>query len=387
MINLPKLAIWMLLLPGLLQAQSTIHTQSLDSLFILGEQSHSDAIVVYQNGTLVKEWFSETGKGKIHLVSATKSVTALIILELVGEGKIRSLDIPIHEFYPEWNQGNKKNITIRHLLNHTSGLQETWEEIGVAPDEVQLALCAELSDIPGTRFRYNSKAPALLAGIVEKVTGRKMDAYSSHLFVTLSIEAEWLKDQAGTPNAAGGLKLSAHDFAKIGQLVINKGRWNGEQLIKPELIDEMLKPGQGFNDLCGLLWWRLPENLTYSIDKEKLKTSELFQIYSKNALQKMRKAKHPYFKTRDECFDYLKAFGFSAPEADAVEKIDQLNVISRNISAKIVGYYAQGGWGQHLVILPEHNIVAVRLKNKSADFNWSTDYFDDFPERTYKLIK
>lgn len=86
-------------------------------------------------------------------------------------GKLTSIDEPVHAFFPEWRQGRKRDITVRMLMEHTSGLQNvpmTTLEIYPSPDFVQLALCAELDAEPGTTFAYNNKAVNLLAGIVER---------------------------------------------------------------------------------------------------------------------------------------------------------------------------------------------------------------------------
>ena len=79
-------------------------------------------------------------------MSATKSIVSLAIGRLIDSGKITSLDQPVSDFYPEWKQGRKKLITVRHLLNHTSGIQNPpiTTEIYASPDFVQLALAAEL---------------------------------------------------------------------------------------------------------------------------------------------------------------------------------------------------------------------------------------------------
>ena len=94
-------------------------------------------------------------------MSATKSVVALAIVLLLDEGKLASLDEPVSNIFAEWKQGRKRDITVRMLLDHTSGLQNVanaGEELEAAPDLVKLALAAELSSDPGTTFSYNTKA-------------------------------------------------------------------------------------------------------------------------------------------------------------------------------------------------------------------------------------
>jgi len=114
----------------------------------------------------------------IQTMSVTKSVVGLVIGRLVTLGKLASIEEPVHALFPEWRQGRKKLITVRMLLEHTSGLQNvpmTVEEIYPSPDFVQLALAAELEAEPGTAFAYNNKAVNLLAGVVERADGRKLE--------------------------------------------------------------------------------------------------------------------------------------------------------------------------------------------------------------------
>jgi CubicO group peptidase (beta-lactamase class C family) len=236
-----------------------INKQALDQLLDAAQKSHTDALVVFKDGKQYDEWYFGKKPGKIEAMSATKSVVNLAIGCLITQGKIKSVDQPVCEFYPEWKQGRKKNITIRHLLNHTSGLQNLPRsdiEIYPSPNFVQLALTAELSDDPGTAFAYNNKAVNLLAGIVQKASGKRMDLYiKDEIFTPLGItDFSWTLDKAGNPHGMAGLQILPADFAKLGQLVLNRGKWNGKQIIAQSWFDISMRPGQEFEPTCGLLW-------------------------------------------------------------------------------------------------------------------------------------
>ena len=141
--------------------------------------------MIVKNGRLVADWDFGQPRGPIEAMSATKSIVSLTIGRLIDSGKIKSLDQPVSDFYPEWKQGRKKLITVRHLLSQTSGLQNepnTTVEIYPSPDFVQLALAAELSDDPGSRFSYNNKAVNLLAGIVQRASGTRWTGISPRRF-------------------------------------------------------------------------------------------------------------------------------------------------------------------------------------------------------------
>ncbi|HKE17426.1 MAG TPA: serine hydrolase, partial [Kofleriaceae bacterium] len=240
-----------------------IDRRALTALLARAKESRSDAVVIYKDGALVGQWYFGRPEGPIEAMSATKSIVNLAIGRLIHSGKIRSLDQPVSDFFPEWRQGKKRLITIRHLLNHTSGLQNepsnTMLEIYPSPDFVKLALAAELTADPGTAFAYNNKAVNLLAGIVKVASGKRMDLYvRDEIFAPLGItDFTWTLDTAGNPHAMSGLQIRALDFARIGELMLRGGTWNGKTIIPRSWVDESTRPGQRFNPRCGLLWWRL----------------------------------------------------------------------------------------------------------------------------------
>lgn len=157
-----------------------LNQKILDSIIEQSEKTNTDALLIYRDNKIVyKNYFGKPVQ-QIEAMSATKSVISLAIGLLIDKGFLKDINEPVSKFYPEWRQGRKKNITIKHLLEHTSGLQNVTNagiEVEVAPDVVQLALAAELDAEPGTTYSYNNKATNLLAGIVEKASGMKMDEF------------------------------------------------------------------------------------------------------------------------------------------------------------------------------------------------------------------
>jgi CubicO group peptidase (beta-lactamase class C family) len=230
-----------------------------------GKSSQSDAVIIAQNGKILGAYFSRPHVGSIEAMSMTKSIVSLGIGMLYDE-KLISLNDPIFRFYPEWRQGEKKLITVQHLLTHTSGIQAepSTQEIYASPDFVQLALAAELSTHPGEKFFYNNKAINLLAGLIKKISGMPMDHFiKKTLFNPLGItNFTWMKDSAGNPHSMAGLQISAQDLLKIGVLILNNGIWNDKRIISEEWIRLSMNPeplsnrlANGINYMCGLLWW------------------------------------------------------------------------------------------------------------------------------------
>lgn len=224
-------------------------------------ETHSDAVIVLKGSKIVYRYASGEEERLIHLMSCTKSIVSLAFGELLASGCLGSLDEPVSMLYPEWRQGRKRDITIRMLLNHTSGLQDVGNagaEIEPAPDAIQLALAAELDHEPGTTFTYNNKAVNLLAGVVHRLTGHDLDAFVSNvLFRPLGISGyEWIRDQSGTPYVMAGLCLTPSALAKIGRLVVDGGLWNGTRVVRSEWIRELFEQGHSSFRPHGLLWWR-----------------------------------------------------------------------------------------------------------------------------------
>ncbi len=369
-----------------------INQKALETLIRRAEETHSDALLVLKDGRLVGEWYFGRERGKIQLMSATKSVVSLIVGKLIDEGKIKSADQPVYEFYPEWKQGRKKLITIRHLLNHTSGLQDipnAGAEIEPAPDVIKLALAAELLEEPGRNFRYNNKAVNLLAGIVEAASGKRMDVYfRDEILRPLGvIDYNWLLDRAGNPYAMAGLALSAADLAKIGQLVLDRGAWGGGRIISEKWIDESLAQGQPHLATGGLLWWRMSSFQRFVIDDAKFGELEAAGV-SPEFVSKILPLKGKVFADRREYNKALEsALGSNWPEAVNKELGGKSIQLPNRITGDIVGHYAEGFLGQYLVLLPRHNVVAVRLVRRSKEYNHKTDVFEDFKDIVRSLVE
>jgi CubicO group peptidase (beta-lactamase class C family) len=381
-------------IPGSLaqRAGSQINPEKLEALKKEAERTNSDAVVIYQNDELIAEWYFDKEPKKIELMSAYKSIVSLAIGRLLTQQLVDSLDQPVYTFYPEWNQGQKKLITIRHLLNHTSGIQNNpnaGAEIYPAPDAIRLALAAEMNYEPGTRFAYNNKAVNLLSGIIQKASGMNMDEYlRQEFFSRMNIEEySFYYDQAGNPHAMAGLELHALDVAKFGLLALDEGIWNGEQIIDPEYIRMMLTPGQELYPFSGLLWWLLPEYSYYVIDEnrlyefrrkgipgqiiDKLKpvTGKRFETIQQRNQAKSELLGNNWADTRNE---YFRPVGF-----------DQ---IFHHEYGEIKAWYADGYLGQFIVVVPGTGIVAVRQIANFDGFDFGKDNFTHFRNLILELV-
>lgn len=232
----------------------------LDDLKMIVEKAKStksSSFLFIKNGQVLVNLNSE--EKPINSQSITKSITSLGIGILIDQGKIASVDQLLSEWYPEWADDPRGKITIRHLLTHTSGLEPeaSAEEIDRADDCIEFALSANLLNPPGTTFAYNNKAVNLLSGIIERTTGKKVDIWmQENLFGPLQISnASYDLDRNGHVYSNAGLKIQATDLAKLGQLLLNEGNYNGVQLISREWLKESMHPQNPEISSCGFLWW------------------------------------------------------------------------------------------------------------------------------------
>ncbi|MEO1032207.1 MAG: serine hydrolase [Bacteroidota bacterium] len=358
------------------------------------KKTHSDAIIIIKNGkTIYEDYFGKEEK-PIYIASAGKSLVNLAIGKLIDNKQLDSLDQPVYTLFPEWKQGQKKDITIRMLLNHTSGIQNYQNasiELEPAPNYkvknvIDLALAAELSNIPGEKFDYNNKAVALLGGIVEKASGKRFDHFFVEEFYKPMDIANynWVRDEDGNPTTHGAFYIKASDFIKFGELLLNKGIYQGKQLISQSWIEESLKQGQKFDPRFGLLWWRKPAFEKRIIDDDIWKTWKDANV-SKAFLKKIKPLKNKLYETKYDYFkDLQQLFGEHWSETLNENLGRNLMSIKSIYSNDIVAYYADGFRGNYLVIIPEKNIIAVRCADHEG-FNYQTDFFSDFVNLVIQL--
>jgi len=225
--------------------------EALTELLSRGRETNSDAILITKDGNTVGEWYFGKERKPIQTNSITKSVTNLAVGRLIGEGKI-SLDEPVHHHFYEWMAGPKQDITIRHLLNHTSGLPFR----GAAPG-FEGSISADLLSEPGTKFEYSNAGVDVLSGLVEYVSGKRLDRYvANEILSPMGItDFSWRLDANGHAFGSGGFSAHAVDLSKIGQLMIDDGKWNGNSLVGSDWIAESTKPAQLYTRHSGLLWW------------------------------------------------------------------------------------------------------------------------------------
>lgn len=215
----------------------------LDAAEASGVEIHS--FMFLRHGKLIAEgwWNPYAADLKHSMYSASKSFTSIAIGLAVDEGLITVEDQAISFFpdqVPDTISTHLAAIKIKDLLTMRPGSERDMQFPLVATETnwIKSYFATSFPFEPGTTFRYNSMATYTLSAIVQKVTGKKMiDYLTEHLFVPMDIEgADWEIDPMGINTGGWGLRLKTEDMAKVGQMLLQKGVWNGKQLLSSEWI-------------------------------------------------------------------------------------------------------------------------------------------------------
>lgn len=194
--------------------------------------------MVLRHGNVICETdFAPYRKGIWHIThSMCKSITGMAAGLLIDEGKL-DLSENIYKIFHDkgstWAKIFRPEVTVENLMTMTSGV--TFNESGIVSgnDWLESYLNAPVSEKPGTKFQYNSLNSYVLSAIITERTGMPMDEYlKPRLFEPLGItDYLWEKCPRGITKGGWGLFMHTEDMAKLGQLYLNKGKWNGKQII------------------------------------------------------------------------------------------------------------------------------------------------------------
>lgn len=206
---------------------------------------------------------------KLHVMhSLSKSFTSTAVGLAVAEGKL-SIDDPVLKFFPEDAPSEPsaflKAMRVRDLLTMSTGNEKNATLID-SEHWVKTFLAQPVPFKPGTHFLYNSPATHMLSAIVTKVTGQTVEDYlKPRLFEPLGIERfAWGKSPQGNTEGGWGLEITTEDIAKFGQLYLQKGQWNGKQLVPAAWIEQATSkqvsngsdPEKDWDQGYGFQFWR-----------------------------------------------------------------------------------------------------------------------------------
>jgi CubicO group peptidase (beta-lactamase class C family) len=202
------------------------------------------SFMLVRHGRVIAEgWWKPEAAEKPHVLnSLSKSFNSTAVGLAIAEGKL-SLHDPVLKFFPADAptdaSDNLKAMTVRDLLTMTCGHDTEPKAVGGAPS-VKEFLAHPVPYAPGTHFQYNTMGSYTLSAIVTKATGQTTLEYlKPRLFEPLGIEnPRWDSSPEGNSLGGYGLYLCTEDIAKFGQLYLQKGQWNGRQLIPAHWVEE-----------------------------------------------------------------------------------------------------------------------------------------------------
>lgn len=266
--------------------QHGMDSEMLQQIISLVEDEHLpiEFLLIIKDGYLVfQHYFSSLFRPdkKERLWSGTRGITGVLFGIALDQGLIDNVTCPVIDFFPECDIANvtpwKQSITIENLLTMTSGFE--WDEIAIPYDTAGNSLTEMLNSDnwaeyvlnravihePGTQWNFCGGDSHLLSCIFTKETGMSLyDFAVDNLFTPLNItDVSWSEEKAGLTNGASGLRMTPHDLAKFGYLMLNNGTWDSAQVVSQDWVRNATSPknpvteelGYGYETYYGYHWW------------------------------------------------------------------------------------------------------------------------------------
>ena len=210
--------------------------------------------MIWKGDSLVykKEMGSFNSKTQAPIASCSKWLTAALVMQLVDEGKL-SLDDKVAKYIPEFDKYFKGYITIRHCLSHMTGIEDEGKLIkrllerrkfASLEEEVNSFAARDIRANTGTDFWYGNIGLNIAGRVLEVITKKKFDVLiRTKLFIPLGMTKTSFASLNGAPiNPSGGAKSTADDYMKFLVMLLNKGKYNGVQILSENAVNEMLQP-------------------------------------------------------------------------------------------------------------------------------------------------
>ena len=245
------------------------------------EAMQTAAYVIIKNDSMIHEqyWDGYNEDSHTNSFSMAKTFVSILIGIAIDEGKIKSVDQPVSDFLPEYSKGENTKLTIKHLLTMSSGVNfdESYANPFAYPARAYYGKeLKELTDKygvteePGKTFKYLSGNTVLLGFILEKATGKKLSDYASEkLWAPLGPKnkAFWSLDhENGEEKSYCCFNSNAPDFARIGELFLDSGKYNGIQIVSPDYVSnstklaDLMDANGGKQQKYGYAWWIIPNH-------------------------------------------------------------------------------------------------------------------------------
>ena len=226
------------------------------------------AALLLRDGEVVGERYAE-GYGVEDLVtswSVAKSIYSAAVGVAIDEGHIDSLDQKASDFFDEWLDTDKEDITIRNLLEMRAGFADS--NVFIQVDQTQFSLDQPLVNTPGSTFLYSNNNSQLFEPLLRRATGMNAHEWlTNRILKPIGVDETaielWLDPSGSNPLTYCCIDMRADDFARFGVLFANGGAWEGETVIAEDYVDTSLAARVGW---YGLQWWVL--NSIYHLGTE-----------------------------------------------------------------------------------------------------------------------
>ncbi|WPR72158.1 serine hydrolase [Flavobacterium sp. NG2] len=234
------------------------------------KQTGTVAFVLIKKDSIWSENYYDnyTKDSKSNSFSMAKSIVTACLGKAIKDGKINSLDQKLTDFFPEFKKGKTAQITLGDLASMASGLN--WDESYYSPFSIttrayfdenlsQLILGLKGIEAPGKTYKYLSGNTQLLAMCIEKATGKSLADYVTESFwkpLGMENDALWQTDsENGMVKAYCCIASNARDFARFGKLYLQKGNWNGTQILDSAFVEKSTTPRFKDSPQYGYGWW------------------------------------------------------------------------------------------------------------------------------------
>ena len=242
-----------------------------EELAAINKLRETKAFLVIKNDSIIFEKYFDgySESSKSNSFSMAKSITVSLLGKAIMDGKIRSFDQPVGDFFDEYKTGFGAELTIGNLASMSSGME--WSEkyysiINITSESYltddlrSLILKQKIIKKPGQKFRYSSGDTQLLGMVIEKATNTNLSEYLRNNFIIpmgFENQALWQLDseENGMEKAYCCFASNAKDFARFGKLYKNNGKWNNEVLLDSTFINKATNPVFDTSPYYGYGWW------------------------------------------------------------------------------------------------------------------------------------
>jgi len=246
--------------PGTFAQQiAEIDSVNLAKLIEFNETIYTDEFMVVVENEVVCHWKREACDSVIYnTASMLKSWTGLVVGIMIDKGLIGSENDLVCKYLPDWEDGCEHQITIKNLLTMSSGINKKRGAEGIlAVDDMNdYAMNIKLDTFPDIRFSYSNESVQILGVLIERLSGKSANEYFREvLFAPLNMDSTRLaKDPVGNDVVYGGARTTLEDAVKIGQLMLNKGKYGDQIIVSDSWIQRSATPSE-LAPYYGYLWW------------------------------------------------------------------------------------------------------------------------------------